>query len=456
MLFDEGMERWWAGDRVAACRTYRKVLKIQPDHADAHNHLGIHALDRGRLKDAEQHFEAAIRGGTACLVIEHGQTPWGILENRPYLRAIHNLALLYYRRRRYAEQAVLLERLLVLNPNDNQGARHLLGEAYHRQGMIDDAIQAYNNALDEPGCCYGLALALAEAGESSQAGLALVRGFAANRYISPLLLGETWEASSSQPWATQDGPEWAAEYVAHQGDMWRKSPNARDLLHRWWAAGPVQTWMSEIDAINGELEGLSPGDDRSWLVSRKFGLLGEEQIRIVACDVDPRATGQHPRGKRPFVATADQVRITKRGDHAIIEYADDDVGDVHLGLENVETMSEAEILECHNEILEAREQLRRDYVHVAVEIPPGKPQIEYHPESRQWTPRGDVLRAVISSDATSQPCVIIDGRELSLAEVGGMLSTYEGWGVRIAFVPDDELHQEPLIEVREPDESVGV
>ncbi len=32
-----------------------------------------------------------------------------------------------------------------------------------------------------------------------------------------------------------------------------------------------------------------------------------------------------------------------------------------------------------------------------------------------------------------------------------MVGTFGGWGMRIAFVPDDELHDEPIIEVREPD-----
>jgi len=41
-------------------------------------------------------------------------------------------------------------------------------------------------------------------------------------------------------------------------------------------------------------------------------------------------------------------------------------------------------------------------------------------------------------------------RELSLAEFGRMLTTYAGWGMRIAFVPDDDVHEEPRIEVREP------
>jgi len=32
-----------------------------------------------------------------------------------------------------------------------------------------------------------------------------------------------------------------------------------------------------------------------------------------------------------------------------------------------------------------------------------------------------------------------------------MVSTFGGWGMRIAFVADDERHDEPAIEVREPD-----
>lgn len=31
--------------------------------------------------------------------------------------------------------------------------------------------------------------------------------------------------------------------------------------------------------------------------------------------------------------------------------------------------------------------------------------------------------------------------------LGEVLSTYEGWGVRITFVPADEIHEEPQTEV---------
>ena len=32
-----------------------------------------------------------------------------------------------------------------------------------------------------------------------------------------------------------------------------------------------------------------------------------------------------------------------------------------------------------------------------------------------------------------------------------MLTTYAGWGMRIEFVPDDQSHRRPTLEVREPD-----
>jgi len=49
----------------------------------------------------------------------------------------------------------------------------------------------------------------------------------------------------------------------------------------------------------------------------------------------------------------------------------------------------------------------------------------------------------------------IDDKELSLAELGRMLLNYNGWGMRTAFVPDDEIHEQPVIEVREPEDPKG-
>jgi hypothetical protein len=46
--------------------------------------------------------------------------------------------------------------------------------------------------------------------------------------------------------------------------------------------------------------------------------------------------------------------------------------------------------------------------------------------------------------------VKIDGQKLQLKQFGKLLASHEGWGMRIEFVPEDEVHRRPRLEVREP------
>jgi hypothetical protein len=64
-----------------------------------------------------------------------------------------------------------------------------------------------------------------------------------------------------------------------------------------------------------------------------------------------------------------------------------------------------------------------------------------------------VLRCVISDGGPDgQAIIYIDDHELSLEEFGRLLTTYAGWGMRTVFVPDDQIDEEPQIEVRDPDD----
>ena len=42
----------------------------------------------------------------------------------------------------------------------------------------------------------------------------------------------------------------------------------------------------------------------------------------------------------------------------------------------------------------------------------------------------------------------IDDKELSLAEFGRMLRVHAGWGMRIAFVPEEFISENPKVEIR--------
>lgn len=115
-------------------------------------------------------------------------------------------------------------------------------------------------------------------------------------------------------------------------------------------------------------------------------------------------------------------------------------------------MTDREILGHFNARIRATEALAAEYQHVAVEVPPGRPQIAYFSRGDQWTPRGDVQRCVIDEAPDPMPLIHIDDHELSWAQFGKLLLTYGGWGMRIVFVPDNRLDEEPEIEVRDPDD----
>lgn len=157
---------------------------------------------------------------------------------------------------------------------------------------------------------------------------------------------------------------------------------------------------------------------------------------------------------RPRQATMDEVTITRGRTWAVIAFRDTSVGTTNLELgADVHAMTDAEILEAYNQTVRAMEALAAAYEHIAVEIPVGRPQLRFHARSAQWVSRGEVLRCYIDdSGPDGEPEIEIDEHRLSLDEFGQLLTTWAGWGMRLVFVPDDELHLLPRIETREPDD----
>jgi hypothetical protein len=157
--------------------------------------------------------------------------------------------------------------------------------------------------------------------------------------------------------------------------------------------------------------------------------------------------------KKPYIAALDQVRISRQGDYGIVEYIEPNVTSVKLKIgPQILKMSNQEILDEHNKILRIQQQNLAESENLAFEIPEGHPQIEYSKQDGQWSPRGEVLRCVIGDGGTDgEATVFIDDKELSLASFGKLLSTFTGWGMRIAFVPEEFLNEEPNIVVQDPD-----
>jgi hypothetical protein len=104
---------------------------------DAHAHLGNLAFDHSP-KEAIRHYEAGVRIGELSLGREFdGVLPWGLVDNRPFLRCMQGFGLCLWRLGRFEEAQAIFDRMLWLNPSDNQGVRFLVGDVRSRQRWED-------------------------------------------------------------------------------------------------------------------------------------------------------------------------------------------------------------------------------------------------------------------------------------------------------------------------------
>jgi hypothetical protein len=112
-----------AGAYAEADELLHKVLALDLRHLDAHALLGERNLS-GWSALALHHFELGVAIGSLSVREDFGGVlPWGLVENRPFLRCLHGLSRALLRRDRREDAASALRRLLRLDPADHLGAR---------------------------------------------------------------------------------------------------------------------------------------------------------------------------------------------------------------------------------------------------------------------------------------------------------------------------------------------
>jgi hypothetical protein len=115
-----------AGDPEAASQILMELCQADLRCLDAHAHLGNSVFDSW-AKVAIRHYEVGVRIGDFTLGRDFdGLLPWGHIDNRPFLRCMHGFGLCLWRLERFEEAERVFERMLWLNPLDNQGVRILI------------------------------------------------------------------------------------------------------------------------------------------------------------------------------------------------------------------------------------------------------------------------------------------------------------------------------------------
>jgi hypothetical protein len=90
---------------------------------DAHAHLGNFEFTH-RPKQGLRHYAVGVGIGEPTLgAFFDGVLPWGLIDNRPFLRCLHGLGISSWRLGDLKQATAIFRRMLWLNPSDNQGAR---------------------------------------------------------------------------------------------------------------------------------------------------------------------------------------------------------------------------------------------------------------------------------------------------------------------------------------------
>ena len=156
---DLGFVRARQGRSDEALADYRKALALDPNCASAHFNLAVASLQAGKLREAETHYRAALRGranaethnGLGYVLAKEGRTDEAVAEFRKaidadpkFAPAYSNLADALAQQRKFEEAAETYQRLLAVKPS--AAAYDALGDVLGQMGKTDEAAQQFAKA----------------------------------------------------------------------------------------------------------------------------------------------------------------------------------------------------------------------------------------------------------------------------------------------------------------------
>jgi tetratricopeptide (TPR) repeat protein len=227
-------EAYEAGDEEEALVLADKALALDPECVDA---LTIRAFvaseDAGELIAALEH--AATCGETRLgeeFFAEFMGDFWPMVEARPYLRTIKQLAEVLWNVGRRFDAIAHYENLLDLDPSDHMGNSTLLLGYYLDMGEVQRAWDLLEEYDDEIGAiyCWAWVLLFLMTGDEEGAGDALDHAIDQNPYVAPWLLGMADESPDDLPAYVVPGSEDEARLCTQiLGEAWERSGEAQ-----WW------------------------------------------------------------------------------------------------------------------------------------------------------------------------------------------------------------------------------
>lgn len=235
---DEGIDWMRSGEFRKATAIFCQLIKELPEHLDAYHHLALTLQRAGRGEEAADVWRCAVDLALKFFPerfdFDRHQLSWLEIDNRPFLRAYHGLGVCLLDEEQIEPALEIFERLLTLNPHDNQGARALVVGCYFELQRPEEVLsvcrQHANDGMEQ--LVYGRPLALFQLGRLKTATTALNRAI---KFL-PLIAKELVKKQHRRPrgsndeYVTMGGADQAYGYWKDHGKHWQDTPGALDWL----------------------------------------------------------------------------------------------------------------------------------------------------------------------------------------------------------------------------------
>ena len=213
----------------------RQALEIDPDCAEAYVIL---AEQSGDPAETLRLYGEGVAAGERSLGPKRfkSRAPfWGDVTTRPFMRALQGLAECCETEGRLKEALAHYQRLLRLNPNDNQGVRDPLAGLLLRVGDDAGLAALLKQYQEDGGPTLLFAAALREfrrSGDSKAGRKALSEGIEANPHVPDLLLGRMDFPAAGSSSYTLGSVEEAEECALLLIEAWKSTPGAIEWLEK--------------------------------------------------------------------------------------------------------------------------------------------------------------------------------------------------------------------------------
>jgi tetratricopeptide (TPR) repeat protein len=238
-------QAWEESNPARRLALARKALKISADCADAYVLLAEEEADT--LKRALSYYQEGVAAGRRALgeayFKENTGHFWGLLETRPFMRAMEGMADCLWRLGRKEEALQTYREILRLNPGDNQGIRYILVEllqAVNRYEQLAALLKEYPDDWSAVWQYTRALLAFRAGGATIEANRALKDALQQNQHVPAYLTGEKRVPSRLPEYIGLGDEREAVAYAADHLNYWRRIPGAVDWLQEQLAAAETR------------------------------------------------------------------------------------------------------------------------------------------------------------------------------------------------------------------------